>query len=244
VCSARGRPIGHSRPRRSPPRRSHDERHGRSRDRPIWSLPTLHLHSVIDAGEPAGQRHRPIRARSSIQASRRGGRTKSTGSQPIDQNGLSVCVLPTKPLSRITRPYGRARTEASPRSFMPRIAAVRECERRQCLALQRGDFPAARPPSSGMNRAHESRRPLAGLGGSARSAALTDRRRVAARPSRWVASLRGRGRTRSASTVGMIRVLLPATAWCVCQRCMARAFSPARAGHARRRRWSPPVLVE
>ena len=39
----------------------------------------------------------------SIQASRRGGRTKSTGSKPIDQNGLPVCVLPMKPLSRINR---------------------------------------------------------------------------------------------------------------------------------------------
>ena len=30
----------------------------------------------------------------SIQASRRGGRTKSPSSKPIDQNGLPVCVLP------------------------------------------------------------------------------------------------------------------------------------------------------
>jgi hypothetical protein len=37
----------------------------------------------------------------SIQASRRGGRKKSPGSKPIDQNGLPVCVLPMKPLSRI-----------------------------------------------------------------------------------------------------------------------------------------------
>src|SRR5579884_3878818 len=32
----------------------------------------------------------------SIQASRRGGRTKSPGSKPIDQNGLPVCVLPNR----------------------------------------------------------------------------------------------------------------------------------------------------
>ena len=32
----------------------------------------------------------------SIQASRRGGRTKSTGSKPIAENGLPVCVLPMK----------------------------------------------------------------------------------------------------------------------------------------------------
>ena len=39
----------------------------------------------------------------SIQASRRRGRTKTTGSKPIDQNGLPVYVLPIKPLSRINR---------------------------------------------------------------------------------------------------------------------------------------------
>src|SRR5450631_1752567 len=32
----------------------------------------------------------------SIQASRRGGQTKSTGSKPIAKNGLPVCVLPMK----------------------------------------------------------------------------------------------------------------------------------------------------
>src|SRR3954470_6590910 len=37
-----------------------------------------------------------IRARSTIQASRRGGRTKSPGSKPIAQNGLPACVLPTE----------------------------------------------------------------------------------------------------------------------------------------------------
>src|SRR4051794_29259528 len=47
-------------------------------------------------GEPAGQRHRPIRARSTIQASRRGGRTKRSGSKPIAQTGLPACVLPTE----------------------------------------------------------------------------------------------------------------------------------------------------
>ena len=68
------------------------------------------------AGEPAGQRHRPIRARSSIQASRRGGRTNCPGSKPIAKNGLPVCVLPTRPLSRISRRYGRSRTDP-PRTF-------------------------------------------------------------------------------------------------------------------------------
>jgi hypothetical protein len=57
-----------------------------SHDRPTWPLPPLTSTARVDgAGEPAGQRHRPIRARSSIQASRRGGRTNSPGSKPIDQ---------------------------------------------------------------------------------------------------------------------------------------------------------------
>jgi hypothetical protein len=47
----------------------------------------------------------------SIQASRRGDRTKTTGSKPIDQNGLPVRVLPTKPLSRINRTYEPTQTE-------------------------------------------------------------------------------------------------------------------------------------
>jgi hypothetical protein len=34
---------------------------------------------------------------SSVQASRRGGRTKSPGSKPIAENGLPVCVLPRRP---------------------------------------------------------------------------------------------------------------------------------------------------
>ena len=93
---------------------------------------TSHLHNAVDsaAGEPAGQRHRPIRARSSIQASRRGGRTKSPGSKPIDQNGLPVCVLPTKaPVP--DRPTLRPDPDrASTSSFMPRKAAGSAAARR------------------------------------------------------------------------------------------------------------------
>ena len=67
----------------------------RATDPPRQSHPHLHRRNGR-AGEPAGQRHRPIRARSTIQASRRGGRTKSPGSKPIVQNGLPACVLPTE----------------------------------------------------------------------------------------------------------------------------------------------------
>jgi hypothetical protein len=52
--------------------------------------------AVDGTGEPAEQRHRPIRARGTIQASRRGGRTKSPGSKPIAQTGLPARVPPTK----------------------------------------------------------------------------------------------------------------------------------------------------
>ena len=48
------------------------------------------------AGEPAGQRQRPIRARSTIQASRRGGRTKSPGSKPIVANRPTRLRSPNK----------------------------------------------------------------------------------------------------------------------------------------------------
>ena len=77
---------------------------------------------IVRGGEPAGQRHRPIRARSSIQASRRGGRTKSTGSKPIDHYGLPVCVLPKKaPVP--DHPTVRSGPDRAPRSsFMPRIS--------------------------------------------------------------------------------------------------------------------------
>jgi hypothetical protein len=65
-----------------------------------------------------------LRARGTIQASRRGGRTKSPGSKPIAQTGLPACVLPTKPPSRIARPYGRTQTEPPTSIFMPRVAAL------------------------------------------------------------------------------------------------------------------------
>ena len=90
------------------------------------------------AGEPAGQRHRPIRARSSIQASRRGGRTNCTGSKPIAKNGLPVCVLPRRPLSRITRRYGRNRTDPPRSSFMPRMGGARRRVDRDSLSLAHG----------------------------------------------------------------------------------------------------------
>ncbi len=88
------------RPRRSRSRRSRGERPGRSRDRPTCHLTTCFTSSnvVVDntTGEQRDNDTDPIRARSSIQASRRGGRTKSTGSKPTAENGLPVCVLPMK----------------------------------------------------------------------------------------------------------------------------------------------------
>jgi hypothetical protein len=64
------------------------------------------------------------RARSSIQASRRGGRTKSTGSKPIDQNGLTrlrspnEAPVPDRPKLR-PDPDGSSAVE-----FMPRRPAL------------------------------------------------------------------------------------------------------------------------
>jgi hypothetical protein len=95
--SARVQPIGlrarlrdpgprseRSRPRRSRSRRSHGEHPDRSHGPPTSTTTRLTFpSSTTTAGEAAGQRHRPPRARSSIQASRWGGRTKSPGSKPI-----------------------------------------------------------------------------------------------------------------------------------------------------------------
>jgi hypothetical protein len=98
------------RPRRSRPHKSRGAHPGRPHDPPISAIPPF-TSTQLDcgAGEPAGQRHRPIRAQSSIQASRRGGRTISPGSKPIGQNGLPVSQ--SSALSRTGRTYDRPRTE-------------------------------------------------------------------------------------------------------------------------------------
>ena len=98
VLTAPARRRGPYRPHRSRPHRSRGAHPDRSPDRPISPTARLTSRQLVDSavGEPAGQRHRPIRARSSIQANRRGGRTKTTGSKPIDQNGLPDHVLPNK----------------------------------------------------------------------------------------------------------------------------------------------------
>ena len=67
----------------------------------------------------------------SIQASRRGGRTKSTGSEPIDQNGLPVCVLPKKPLSRMHRNLSREPDRASEEQFHASNSGSLERDRRR-----------------------------------------------------------------------------------------------------------------
>ena len=84
---------------------------------------------------------------SSIQASRRGGRTKSPGSKPIDQNGLPVCVLPRRPLSRISRTYGRHRTEPQASSFMPRKGAATDSTTR-FAAFSEGTYKPLRASKS------------------------------------------------------------------------------------------------
>ena len=70
---------------------------------------TVHLPTRISgAGDATGQRHRPIRAQSSIHASRRGGRTKSPGSKPIAQTGLPTYILPEGPYPGSTEPTNGA----------------------------------------------------------------------------------------------------------------------------------------
>ena len=86
--------------------------------------PHLPRRSGHRTGEPAGQRRRPIRALSTIQASRTDGRTKSTGSKPIAQTGLPACVLPTKPCP------GSPDPTAGPRQSLQGAFSCRETRRR------------------------------------------------------------------------------------------------------------------
>jgi hypothetical protein len=63
--------------------------------------------SKLNPGKSQGRPKRTARARS-----------------PSSKNGLPVCVLPTKPLCRINRRYGRNRTEPPRSIFMPRAPAA------------------------------------------------------------------------------------------------------------------------
>ena len=85
--------------------------------------PNPHLHSSLVMRENRRRRHRPIRARSSIQASRRGGRTKSSGlehrsKRPTRLRSPNEAPVPDRPNLR-PEPDG-----PHTRSFMPRKAAV------------------------------------------------------------------------------------------------------------------------
>ena len=88
---------------------------------------TNHLpHELTHTGEAAGERHRPIRARGTIRASRRGGHRKARARSPSSK---TACRLrsPRRPLSRITRPYARGRTEPPGPGFScTRVGAVSE----------------------------------------------------------------------------------------------------------------------
>ena len=113
------------RPHRSRPRRSHGER-----PEPI-ARPTHLVNAILTSintvdSERENQRDndtdRYVLAAQSRQVAGAAEQT-STGSKPIAQTGLPACVLPTKPLSRIARRYGRTRTEPPTSIFMPRRAA-------------------------------------------------------------------------------------------------------------------------
>ena len=140
ACSAPARRSAPHPPRRSRPRRSHGEHPGRSRDRPTSTIPSSPPPTRRRAGEPAGQRHRPIRARSTIQASRRGGRTKSPGSKPIVQKRPTRLRSPNRsPCPGSPDPKTGPGQRPPPCIFMPRLGAARR-EGRSCAAAlsQRG----------------------------------------------------------------------------------------------------------
>ena len=119
-CSAPARRTEPSRPHRSRPHRNRGEHPDRSHDLSISpkasSPPSTRL--TVTAGEPAGQRHRPIRARSSIQANRRGGRTKMHGLEAHRSLRPTRLRSPKQePLSWMRRNLGPAPDRASERQF-------------------------------------------------------------------------------------------------------------------------------
>jgi hypothetical protein len=85
---------------------------------------TNHLpHGLTNTGDATGQRHRPIRASSTIRASRRGRPPKSPGSKPIVQNGLPSAFSQEDPCPRSPdRTHGAGRSLQT-RIFMPRGGA-------------------------------------------------------------------------------------------------------------------------
>ncbi len=66
--------------------------------------------TIDGAGEPAGERHRPIRARGTIRASRRGGHRKAQARSPSSKTARRL-RSPKRPPSPITRPYARGQTK-------------------------------------------------------------------------------------------------------------------------------------
>jgi hypothetical protein len=116
------------RPRRSRSHRTCDAHPARSRDRPIGACPRLAPPqlAVDNAGEPAGQRHRPIRALSVAQsrqvagAAERKARARSPSIKTAYPSAFSQtkAPVPDQPNLRPT-PDG-----PQPCSFMPREATV------------------------------------------------------------------------------------------------------------------------
>jgi hypothetical protein len=133
------RPAGAPpRPRRPRPRRNRGASQGRSRDRSTSAKaapaarPITSLNESTKTGQAAGERHRPIRARGTIRASRRGGHRKARARSPSSKTACRP-RSPKRPLSRITRPYARGRTEPpGPRFSCPEMRA--SASARFCLA--------------------------------------------------------------------------------------------------------------
>ena len=99
-----------------------------------------HLHQLVVDTERENQRekrHRPIRAPTLNPGKSQGRPNEKHGLEAHRQNGLPVCVLPRRPLSRINRRYGRSRTDPPRSIFMPRKGGL--CPRRTRDVLSRWD---------------------------------------------------------------------------------------------------------
>ena len=79
---------------------------------------------AIGAGEPAGQRHRPIRAQPLNPGKSQGRPNEKHGLETHRSKRPTRPRSPNKALSRIGRTYGQSRTERPTRSFMPREPAL------------------------------------------------------------------------------------------------------------------------
>jgi hypothetical protein len=115
ATSRPGPPSAPPPPRRSRPRRNRGARPTRSPSRPTRSRQPPR---VDQRGEAAGERQRPIRARGTTRASRRGGQERQARARSASsKNGPPGCILPESPRPESPDPRIRTRQQPSEHDF-------------------------------------------------------------------------------------------------------------------------------